>query len=151
MSLWLWCDAFLKMSRQAAFPTKLYGLIIFEDMLSNIIVIVYVALIWSQEGIIEQGFLLQEMVCRSAMKGTLRSISWENTRTPGLAFNVVEIVYLIEWIVLANPSSRRWRKSCCVWGGQDKIRSLTKSPLFGACVCILHLIEDFHLLWEHLW
>ncbi len=51
------------------------GLIILEDALSNKLVIIYMALIGLYEGIVDEGFIIVEMVCHSEIMGTLRSMS----------------------------------------------------------------------------
>ncbi len=70
--------------------------IIFEDSLSDLVVVNIASLIVFQESIIYQCF----SIVTDAMRGKFIIMSWENPRAPKLAFSTIEIVGLIVYIVV---------------------------------------------------
>ncbi len=69
-------------------------------------------------------------------------MSQENARAPGLAFGIFEVVDFIKYIVVATPSSTRYKTSCGVYGSCEKSNVLntitfsTQSPFSDVYVCI---------------
>ncbi len=77
---------------------------------------IYALLICFIKEFLTSALPLQEMVCNSGMKGSLRSMLQERTSAPGLAFQVVKMAGLMECIIVNNPSSIQWWTSCGVFG-----------------------------------
>ncbi len=112
----------LKLARGFGCKFPFDCLVIFENLLSNKVIIIDVFLIAFQKGVIHLCFYGLSF-CN---KGNIHQHVKENVNAPVLAFSTIELVGCIEYIIVASLIS----------GDHDRSNFFAQSSLSDAYVCI---------------